>query len=29
MEDDRPEVTQVFGSYHLNLQLQKNENKTK
>jgi len=29
MEDDKPEVTQVFGSYHLNLQMQKNENKPK
>jgi len=28
-EDDRPEVTQVFGSYHLNLALQKNEEKPK
>ncbi len=28
-DDDNPEVTQVFGSYHLNLQMQKNENKPK
>ena len=28
-DDDRPEVTQVFGSYHLNLALQKNEDKPK